>query len=85
MSYRTQSPDTSPEAERVVFERYRQMSAADRLQRMLELSRMVDELARAGWRARHPELSEDEITIKLVEQRLGPELAARWLERRSRR
>lgn len=66
--------DTDPAALRMLDEAYARMSPSDKLRRLAELSRMVNELALAGLRSRHPELTEEELLLRLAEMRLGPEL-----------
>lgn len=83
--YRTQSLDTPEAVERIVFAGYRRMSPAEKMARMVELSRAAEGFSRAGLRARHPGLDDEQIDVKLAEVRLGPDLVARVLERRSQR
>jgi len=75
--YRTQSEDTSPEADRLSFDLYRRMSAAEKLGLVAALCRQGDQLALAGLRLRHPGASEAELRHRLAALRLGPELACR--------
>ena len=63
----------------------RLMSPAEKLALVVELSRTAEGFSRAGLRARHPGFDDEQIDVKLAELRLGPELVARVLERRSRR
>lgn len=70
---RTQSPDTPPEIEDILIERYRQMSPAEKLRAVHDLNRTVQILALAGIRDRYgPDLSERELRLRL---------AALWLDR----
>lgn len=68
--YRTQSADTSTEAERLLIERYRSMSAADKIRLVRELCRSSQELALAGARKRHPEADEAELRMRVASMRL---------------
>lgn len=68
--YRTQSPDTRVEAERVLVERYREMSPADKLRLFSQLSRSTQELALAGLRRRYPHATDRELQLRLAATRL---------------
>lgn len=74
---RTQSPDTSPEAERVLIELLRQAPAWRRLQLADHMGSTVRGLSLAGLRARHPKATEAELRRRFADIHLGPELAAR--------
>jgi hypothetical protein len=74
---RTQSPDTSYEAERVLIELLRRAPAWRRLQLADRMSATVRNLCLAGLRSRHPEASAAELRRRFVDLYLGPELAAR--------
>lgn len=74
---RTQSPDTSPEAERVLIELLRQAPAWRRLQLTDRMSVTVRQLCLAGIRMRHPKASPDEVRRRFAELHLGAELAAK--------
>lgn len=62
--------DTSPEAERVVIEGYRGMSAADKLRQVASLNRALDELATARLRSQYPEMTPRELSLRLAALRL---------------
>ena len=68
--YRTQSPDTSFDAERFLVRRYRVMSPADKVHIFRQLSQTAQELALAGLRRRHPEASPRELQLRLAAMRL---------------
>lgn len=72
---RTQSRDTSPEAERVLIELLRQTPAWRRLQLADEMSCMVRNLSLAGLRARHPSATETELRRRFADLYLGTDLA----------
>ena len=74
---RTQSPDTSPEAERVLIELLRKAPPWRRLQLADQMSRTARDLAMAGLRMRFPTASEAELRRRFADIHLGPELAAR--------
>ena len=74
---RTQSPDTSPEVERVQIEMLRKAGKTRRLQLGLELSGEALEMAQRGIRRAHPELSELEAKLLFVEVTYGKDLADR--------
>jgi hypothetical protein len=74
---RTQSPDTSPEAERVLIELLRRAPAWRRLQLADRMSATVRELCLAGLRSRHPKASEAEMRRRFADIHLGPDLAAK--------
>jgi hypothetical protein len=72
---RTQSPDTSPEAERKLIELLQQTPIWRRMQLANEMSRTAREFALAGLRRRHPQASEKELRRRLADLHLGSELA----------
>ena len=74
---RTQSPDTSPEVERVLIELLRRAPGWRRLQLTDRMSATVRGLCLAGLRARHPKASEAEVRRRFADIHLGPDLAAR--------
>jgi hypothetical protein len=68
--------DTSAEARERQLDAYRAMRPQERLRLADEMSTDVRSLARAGIRARHPELASDEdVDTALARILLGPELA----------
>ena len=74
---RTQSPDTSPEAERVWIELLRRTPPWRRLQLADQMSRAVRELSMSGLRLRHPQASEAELRRRFADLHLGSKLARR--------
>jgi hypothetical protein len=68
---RTQSIDTPVEVERLLIERYRAMGPRGRLAAALELNAELEQLARAGIRARYGELPPQEERLRLFALRLG--------------
>ena len=73
--YRTQSSDTSIEAERVQFDCYRALTPAEKVEVILDLCNAGRELSLAGLRMRHPGASAEELHLREAGLRLGPELA----------
>ena len=75
MDAQATSLDTSAEAERVVIDRLRAMSPAQRLSLALSLSQSVRELALAGVRQRYPDASAREQLLRLAVTIHGRDLA----------
>jgi hypothetical protein len=73
---RTQSPDTSPEAERVLIELLRQTPAWRKLRMVEDTNRSVKELLMTGLRQRFPHDSPATLRRRLADLWLGPELSA---------
>lgn len=73
-SYRTQSRDTSYEAERFQIDRLRCLTLPERLALLDSLIRLTDRLSRAGILMRYPEAGEREIGLRSASLRLDPEL-----------
>ena len=69
--------DTSPEAQAVQDEIYRRMSASQKLQRVVDLTRMVNQLALDEIRNRYPNATERELTLRLASRRLPVDLMRR--------
>ena len=74
---KTQSLDTSPEAERVLIELLRRAPAWRQLQLGDQMSVTVRQLSMAGLRTRHPAANEAALRRRFANIHLGPELAAR--------
>ncbi|MDJ0521150.1 MAG: hypothetical protein QNJ90_03655 [Planctomycetota bacterium] len=68
--YRTQSNDTEPAIEAKLFERYREMSAVEKLAHVGGLGRMAEQLALGGLRARYPHATEEENRLRLLSRRV---------------
>jgi len=64
MPYRTQSSDTSREAEERKFAAYRRLSAAEKLERVGALGRMLKSVVWADLRSLHPNADEHELTLR---------------------
>jgi hypothetical protein len=77
MPYKTQSPDTSPEMEKVMFDLLRHKTPAERFQMTSDLTESAFSLWSGGVKQRHPQWSEQEINIYWVEVHYGAEWADR--------
>src|SRR5690606_14951036 len=76
-TWREMNRDTSPEAEAILFQLWREAPAWRKLQLMVCLNRSARQLALLGLRRRFPEASEAELQRRLASLLLGEELAAR--------
>ncbi|HEX9669273.1 MAG TPA: hypothetical protein VGC93_07280 [Thermoanaerobaculia bacterium] len=78
MDDRSPARDTAPEVEAILLEGYRRMSPAEKLGRVLDLNRAVEELARARLRKQYgPDLSEREERLRLAALHLDRETMIR--------
>lgn len=66
--------DTSPEAERLLVELYRQKTPAEKLRMLFEHQASVDALAIAGIRLHHPQADERGLTLRFAARRYPREL-----------
>ena len=73
---RTQSPDASPEAERVLIELLRRTPTWQKLRMVEEANRSVRDLLIAGLRERFPQDPPEVLRRRFADLWLGPELAA---------
>lgn len=74
----TGADDTSPEVREMMIAGYRRMSPAQKLQRVLDLNRATEALARARIRAQYgPDLSEREENLRLAALTLDRETMIR--------
>ena len=73
--------DTSPDAERVLIEGYRRMTAARKAAQVASLTKAVQQLALARLRSEDPGASERDLRLRLAALWLTPELFARVEER----
>jgi predicted Fe-S protein YdhL (DUF1289 family) len=71
--YRTQSPDTSREAEERQIVHWRALPDSEKARVLSEMTRAAQQLARAGVKARHPEATEDEVRLRVLALRLDRE------------
>jgi hypothetical protein len=86
---RTQSPDTSPEMERVQIDMLRKISIAERFTVVESWGQFIREIATQGIRQDYPSASEEEAALMLVarqyEQSLAEKVRAELVHRRSRK
>ena len=73
-AYRTESADTSAEAEQVVLEIARRRTPGEKAARVWAMMEYVHNLAFAALRRQRPELTNDEVRLRLTARRLGREL-----------
>jgi hypothetical protein len=76
---KTQSPDTSAEAERVLMDIARRMPAWRKIQLAEQWGATLRNAIKADIRARLPQASEDELHRAFVERWLEPDLARAFL------
>jgi hypothetical protein len=69
--------DTHPTIEDYVIAGYRRMSPAQKIERVCELTKAVQELALLDIRRRHPEADDRELALRLASRWLDPELMIR--------
>ena len=69
--------DTSRGVVGLVEDRWRTMSAIDKLDVVTDLNRACDQLSASGVRRRYPEASDAEVQRRVVALRLGRELMVR--------
>jgi hypothetical protein len=69
--------DTNPKVEAFIIEGYRRMSAAQKVARVTELNRTVQQLALADIRRRYPTADMREQSLRLASRWLEPELMRR--------
>ena len=72
-----QSPDTTPQAERVQIELIRQSSVAKRISMVRSLSQTAMYLSRRAIQRANPSLNEREVDLLFVELHYGKDLAER--------
>ena len=77
---KTQSPDTSPEAELVLIDRLRAAGPLRRLQMAGDASRAIRQLAWNGLRQRHPHATEAELRRRYVALTYGEDAACRLFD-----
>jgi hypothetical protein len=69
--------DTSEEADRIQFEIFGRMSAAEKIRRMSELTELVRATFEAGIRKRHPQYTDRDARLARIRWELGDELYRR--------
>ncbi|MBM4384317.1 MAG: hypothetical protein FJ091_13255 [Deltaproteobacteria bacterium] len=75
--YRTQSPDTSREAEERQIAHWRALSDPEKARVLGEMMRAAEQLARAGVESRHPGATGEEVRLRLLALRLDRETMIR--------
>jgi hypothetical protein len=75
--------DTSPEAQRVLYDLYRRMSPARKFEIICDTYEMGKQLALAGLRMRYPDASGEKIWHLWARQHLGDELYERVYGKRN--
>ena len=74
------SPEVvSPAIERIAIEAYRRMSAPEKLRRLGDLGRFLEDLAASEVRKRHPHASPDEIRLRVAARSYDHETMVRLL------
>lgn len=66
--------DTAPEVHARLIAGYRAMSPAAKLAQVVAINRAVESLARTGIKARHGDIPEDELRLRLAALRLPPDV-----------
>jgi hypothetical protein len=66
--------DTTKDAARLQLELLRAMTPEERFRRTSELTMMIQKVAFAGMKRRHPDASDDEIWLRLAIDRLGTDV-----------
>ena len=76
-TWREMHMDTTPDIEAILFQRYREMPAWQKMSLLADLNRSARELALSGLRRRHPNATPEELKRRLADMILGEELAAK--------
>lgn len=66
--------DTAPEAARVQWEIFRQMSPSRRLELALRMSDSLRDVVASGVRCRHPGFNEEQVRLAVIRLSLGDQL-----------
>ena len=74
LSFRMSLSDTSPEAEAILCRLYRNMTIAQKAQRVFSAYRMGKMLSMAGIRMNHPDATEEQVWHLWARRHLGEEL-----------
>jgi hypothetical protein len=62
--------DTHPKVEALLLEGYRRMSVAEKMSRVVAMSRAVQQLGLADVRRAHPDADDRELSLRLASRRL---------------
>lgn len=74
---KTQSSDTSPEAERIIVEHMRQMTPNDKFDYVLAMNAAIAQMCLPTIRQSHPNADAREIQLRLASRRLPEDLLKR--------
>ncbi len=74
MAYKTQSPDTSPEMEKIYFDLLRRQTVSQRFYGVKALTAGAIHRDRRKIAQRHPDWSEQEVVLHWAETVYGPEI-----------
>lgn len=66
--------DSTPADDALVAASWRSLSPRERLDHVVALNELCEQLSRAGVRARYPSADEDEVRLRVLALRLGREL-----------
>lgn len=80
-AYLSQAEDTAPEIDRLLVEQWRSMPPSEKLRRVVDDCRAVEQLAVAGILHQHPGADEREVRFRLATRRFGRDTAValmRW-------
>lgn len=69
--------DTSPEVDELMFQLWRKATPAQKLQKVLSIGRMVNDLVRGELRRRYPAATPREIELRLASRNLDRETMIR--------
>ena len=69
--------DTPPEVEELMFQLWRRATPAQKLRKVLDIGKMVNELVRSELRKRYPDATPLEIELRLVSRNLDRETMIR--------
>lgn len=74
MPYKTQSPDTHPDAERILIEAYRRMEPWEKIAKMRQLNDFAAGLIFAEVRSRYPDAPEREVWLRVASRYIPADL-----------
>ena len=80
MAYKTQSMDTSPEAEKVYFDLLRRAGTAKRYERMASWSDTMIGLSRSAIARKNPDWSQREVRVEWARQQYGDDVVSKLLK-----
>lgn len=80
MAYKTQSMDTSVEAEKAYFDLLRRAGMAKRYERMASWSDTIMKLSRSAIARKNPDWSEREVRIEWARQHYGDDVVSKLLK-----